>query len=73
MDIFDKCISLTIELKVFGLLIVLISSIAYVYYKLTFWERCGIPNDIFHTYKSFSNILQLNDWNCIKKNGKIVG
>jgi hypothetical protein len=47
--------------------------ITYIKYKLSFWTRQGIPNDVFHTYKSFKNVMQTSDWNCIKTNGKIVG
>ncbi len=73
MDLFYSNISTLIESKAFVFLIVLILFVSYLRYKLTFWKRQGIPNDVLHTYKSFNTVLHMNDCNCIKTNGKIVG
>jgi hypothetical protein len=73
MDSICSLISLIIESKIVLLLSLIIILIGYIKYKLTFWKRQGIPNDVFHTYKSFKNVMQINDWNCIKTNGKVVG
>ena len=73
MDSIYSLISLIIESKIVLLLSLIIILIGYVKYKLKFWKRQEIPNDVFHTYKSFKNVMQINDWNCIKSNGKVVG
>jgi hypothetical protein len=73
MDSICSLISLIIESKIVLLLSLIIILIGYIKYKLTFWKRQGIPNDVFHTYNSFKNVMQINDWNCIKTNGKVVG
>ncbi len=73
MDSIYSLISLIIQSKILLFLSLIIILISFVKYKLTFWKRQGIPNDVFHAYKSFKNVMQINDWNCIKTNGKIVG
>jgi hypothetical protein len=73
MDLIFSFISSITQSKIVVFLAVIILFITYVKYKLSFWKRQGIPNDVFHTYKSFKNVMQTNDWNCIKTNGKIVG
>ena len=47
--------------------------ISYLRFKLTFWKRQGIPNNITFIYKTFNNVMSENDWNCIKSYGKVVG
>jgi hypothetical protein len=73
MDSIFSFVSSITHSKIVVFLAVIILLITYVKYKLSFWKRQGIPNDVFHTYKSFKNVMQTNDWNCIKTNGKIVG
>jgi hypothetical protein len=52
---------------------VIISFISYSIFKLTQWKRKGIACDILHTYRSLRKPINLNDMECIKTNGEIVG
>jgi hypothetical protein len=69
LDIFQEIC----KTKIFFASMILISLLLYLRYKLTFWKRQGIPNVIFHTYKLINNVTHLNDFDCIKAHGKIVG
>jgi hypothetical protein len=58
-------------IKVF--LILLISFIVYLYYKLTFWKRLNVSNIIFHNTRAFFNQIDVFDQKCIQQNGKTIG
>jgi hypothetical protein len=73
MDSIYRFISMTIEPKIFLFSALIILLMIYLYFKLTFWKRQGIPNDVLYTYKALNNVLHLSDWNCIKTKGKIIG
>ncbi len=53
--------------------IISISLVVYLYYKLTFWKRLNVPNIIFHNIRAFFNQIDVFDQKCIQQNGKIVG
>jgi len=55
------------------IILVLISLVYYIYYKLTFWKRQNIPNIVSHSANAFQNYVHLADQNCIQKYGNIVG
>jgi hypothetical protein len=53
--------------------IILISLVVYLYYKLTFWKRLNVLNIIFHNIRAFFNQIDVFDQKCIQENGKIIG
>ena len=73
MDSIFYYISQIIGSKGLCFIALIVILVFYLIYKLTFWKRQGIPNNILYTYKIFNNVMSDIDWNCIKTYGKIVG
>ena len=73
MDSIYYYISLIIESKGLCFIALIVILICFLIFKLTFWKRQGIPNNISHNYKIFNKVMTDHDWNCIKTYGKVVG
>ena len=73
MDSIIYYISLIIESKGLCFIALIVILISYLIFKLTFWKRQGIPNNILHNFKILNNVMSDHDWNCIKTYGKVIG
>jgi hypothetical protein len=55
------------------LMAIILVIICYITYKLTFWSRQGIPNDIASIYNRSQEPFHLSDMKSHQKFGKVVG
>jgi len=54
-------------------IIIVTSIVGYFYWKLTFWQRQGLPNDSASFFNRFLTPFHIADERTYKKFGKFVG
>lgn len=47
--------------------------VIFVIYKLTYWTRKGVPNDVCSLWNRYTNPFHESDTNGYRKFGKVVG
>ncbi|KAI1301865.1 Cytochrome P450 3A25 [Halotydeus destructor] len=55
------------------ILAIIIVFTSYVRFKLTFWKRQGIPNDVASIWNRFTEPFHIADQRAIRKHGDIIG
>lgn len=55
------------------ILALILLAVAYIYWKLTFWKRQLIPNDVASIYNRFLKPFHLADQEAYRKFGEVIG